>query len=657
MSEASNNRVTIFSNGIADFTRVFKTTGEAQSVEIPVNKDHIGDILASLIVSGPVKLTVPPCFIPANEQSGKLTLSQDNVFQDIFHKLRGAEVEIEHGTSGEPLKGRIWGLDSEEVASGGEATNRYYGQVLTSTGLKRVLQSEVKSLKFPQQSVQSEVDKALQREFQKIRPQSTTVNLEVTSEEGGKEFFLRYTVPAAAWKMTYRLRDTGAGIAFDGVGVVDNNTEEDWNEFLVGLVVGEPITFSTDVATSKTPNRSNVNLVSDQAQGAVEVERGYAARGVVRTASAKSMRGGPVMAAAMSMDADYCDESVESFGGGGLEMMAAPAMEADAGHREVGDFSVFEFNSPLTIKAGQSAEIPVFNSELEEADSVLFYKPENHIERPFRAIRFTNETDQNLGRGVCTVYDKGTYAGSAVLNATKKGEKALLCHALETGVRVKFSPGNQEQEVASLKIAKGVVFQTNNWQRESEYVIKNVKDEEFTLVLDHQKVWDKNGKLTCLLGDGAVEPKEQLRNGVRFEITVPANEEVVLSVTENFTQEQKLNLNENWLVNSIIRTEHPLLQEGSIQAILELQEGLADRRQEEQELVDRLNVVTSEQTRIRGLIDSDPNNEDWKGDLRSAETEIRQISREKLPAKKKEVQEAQKAVTDALKKLACEWTK
>ena len=95
MSEnQEHNRVTIFSNGIADFSRVYQTTGKQQALELPVNKDHIGDILASLIISGPVKLTVPPCFTPANEQTGKLTLSPDNVFQDIFTKLRGAEVEI-----------------------------------------------------------------------------------------------------------------------------------------------------------------------------------------------------------------------------------------------------------------------------------------------------------------------------------------------------------------------------------------------------------------------------------------------------------------------------------------------------------------------------------------------------------------------------------
>lgn len=121
---------------------------------------------------------------------------------------------------------------------------------------------------FPQEAVASEVDKSLNRAFQTIRPQSTTVNMQVSSDSPGQEFTLQYTVPAAAWKMTYRLRADGSSISLDGVGVVDNNTEEDWNDFLISMVVGEPVTFSTDVASSKIPQRQQVNLVSQEAQGA-----------------------------------------------------------------------------------------------------------------------------------------------------------------------------------------------------------------------------------------------------------------------------------------------------------------------------------------------------------------------------------------------------
>ena len=663
------NHVTIFSNGIADFQRVFQTTGEEQQVELHINKEHVGDILASLLIDGPVKLTVPPNFTPENEQHGKLTLSQDNVFQDIFRKLRGAQIKIT--ASGGVIEGRIFGLDSEDAAIIDAKTNavsrKYYGQILTSTGLRRVLQSEIKSMEFPQESVASEVDKALNRAFQSIRPQSTTVNMQVTSDSPGQEFTLQYTIPAAAWKMTYRLRDTGSCILLDGVGVVDNNTEEDWNDFYISMVVGEPVTFSTDVATSKIPQRQQVNLVSHMAQGGVEVERGIRRLQRARLGAAPQSRAQhlPVAFAA----SDTCMEGVEEVSAasafmeeedalpGAIRVEVQNAMIADTSSREVGDFAVWDIENPLTIKAGQSAEIPVFNTKLKDADMVLFYKFENNHERAFRSVRFKNETGKNLGRGVCTVYEKGVYAGSAILNSAQKDEDILICHAVETGVRVKFSHGSQEHELASLHISKGVVLQTTNWQRKSKYNINNVKDEAFTLVVDHQKVWDENGKLTCLLDEESIEPKEELNNGVRFEVTVPANSNIVLSLTETFTQKQRLNLNKSWLTRTIIAAEHPLLKSASIQSIITLQESYDQLFDVQADLKTKLQMIQSEQERVRGLIESDPDNEQWKDDLRSTEAEIRKINREGLPKIKKDMKDADVAIEAALKEIAAEWTR
>ena len=88
---------------------------------------------------------------------------------------------------------------------------------------------------------------------------------------------------------------------------------------------------------------------------------------------------------------------------------------------------------------------------------------------------------------------------------------------------------------------------------------------------------------------------------------------------------------------------------------MQLQQTLETRREEEEELANRLQVVASEQQRIRGLIESDPNNEEWKVDLRATETEIREISREKQPAAQKAKTEAQRERNEAFKKVACQW--
>lgn len=649
-----SNKVTIFSNGMADFRRVFKGTGKQQRVELPVKQDHIGDILASLIIDGKVKLVVPPSFTPQNELQGKLELNGDDVFQDIARKLRGADVEIER--SGEPLKGRIFGLDSEKRSTGGEAIDIYFLQVLTPSGLERVSQDQIKRIKFTQESVQSEVDKALQREFQKIKPGSTTVALELTSEQENGEFSLHYTIPAAAWKMTYRLRNTGAGVLFDGVCVVDNNTEEDWNDFLIAVVTGEPITFSTDVATSKSPRRSMVNLVSENAQGAVEVERGYnvaakSARsrgGVMRAMACSAPMGGG--AESVTMDYMESDQGLESMGGG------LPGMAADADVREVGDFSIFEINTPLTIKAGQSAEIPIFNAALKDAESVLFYKPEDNPERPFRAIKFKNETGQNLGRGVCTVYEQGTYGGSAVLQATKQGESALLCHAVETGVKVRKTQSGATSDFVAVKIADSIAVSTTEYNQQTEYRIKNIKAEEFTLVLDHKNTW-QGGRLVALVGDSKIEPSESLKNGFRYTLKVAANSELVLGLSEHFTQDQQITISSHWINNMFINTEHDLLSDPGIKRIVELQEGIATLGEQIAELNQKVQIATNEQNRVSKLIEKDATNDQWRADLRKTEEEIRKITREELPALQKGLNKQNTELNKALKALACEWKK
>ena len=69
-----SNRATIYSNGIADFQRVYKVTGDSTKISIPVRQKHLGDVLASLTISGDVKIVSPPSYQPANLDDGNLSL-------------------------------------------------------------------------------------------------------------------------------------------------------------------------------------------------------------------------------------------------------------------------------------------------------------------------------------------------------------------------------------------------------------------------------------------------------------------------------------------------------------------------------------------------------------------------------------------------------
>src|SRR5690606_14322469 len=194
-------------------------------------------------------------------------------------------------------------------------------------------------------------------------------------------------------------------------------------------------------------------------------------------------------------------------------------------------------------------EIPAFNAEL-DAKSVLYYNRNDHETRPFRAIKFKNETEYNLGRGVCTVYEKGIFSGTAVLNATKRNEESLLCHAVETGVRVHFECENPKDRISAFRIKRGVGVTVSSVMSLSEYVIKNVKDETFSVVLDHNatlRVGQSN--VSAKLNGDPIQPSDQIKDGWRYEFALGPNETVVLTIDEHTSMEQTVSAGE-WLIRS-----------------------------------------------------------------------------------------------------------
>ena len=57
INEASINDVTLFSNGIGHFRRIYHIKkSQNEKISIPFKRDHIGDVAASLQVFGKVKL-------------------------------------------------------------------------------------------------------------------------------------------------------------------------------------------------------------------------------------------------------------------------------------------------------------------------------------------------------------------------------------------------------------------------------------------------------------------------------------------------------------------------------------------------------------------------------------------------------------------------
>lgn len=656
-----SNSITVFSNGVADFVTSYPVKkGEKREISIPVKQDHVGDVLASLNVYGEVKLDSPPSFSPSNDLTGDLQVNTKNVLYDLSTKLSGAKVSVALFTTDKPVKGTLMGVHSQELIGEGIKSTEYSLMVICDDNkIIRYPLDEVSSFAFVDETVQLEINKALQRNFRTVKPNSTFVDLVVIGEKD-TEAFVQYTVPAAAWKISYRLNKKGDKYSLKGLAIVDNNTEEDWKDVVVSVVTGEPITFSTDLAESKTPNRSHVDIVNDNAVGAVEVERG---RGITRSAKTVSLQSKSMNAiAACSMPSMVlpCVNFNESLGGGTYPASFGNAMVAEADVKEVGDYSIFTSNSPLTIASNRSAVIPVFDAELSETKTVLHFDSRNNPTRPYICLDFKNETNHSLGRGVCTVYLDGMFSGSCVLPAAKIGQDSLMPYALETGVKVFEVREEPETKLASIKVSNGIVVGQNVQVNNYTYSFDNAKNEKHEIYFDFKCPMHDDRKIVAKAGEKVLTVVKALSDGYRFKLTLEPSVVTEVKVVETASALTNITLTLSymgWFIGQYVENG-PLKDLDVLDNVLSLNSKIAECKLKIEKAGEEVEKLVTKQGRLRENIKvgaNDENKNKWITELNKCEEKISKLEDADIPAHEAEVISLTKKFESAVKELSFDW--
>ena len=654
------NRATIYSNGIAELHRVFKVKKSAASkISIPVRQQHLADVLASLTISGDVKIESPPSFQPANVDDGNLAIHSSGALLSLATQLAGADVAVSFGQ--DRFVGQLIGLQDFSSPSNGEPYTESHLVVMADGALRRIPVKEVTSLEFTDEVIQAEIQKALSRKLRTIKPNSTFVDFELSTDKKDTKAIVQYTIPAAAWKISYRLiLLPDDQIEFHGHAIVDNNTDEDWKDFVVAVVMGQPITFTSDLADSKTPTRSHVNIVQESAVGAIEVEDAVEQFGVMMASGGggaapvgQSKRKRQYARTKDAADAAPMKKSEV------LNRSMASARVSQAKVEDSGDFCIFESPNPVSIEARRSAVIPVFQTTLDSSKSVLHYKFENHEERPFRSIEFVNSMEHSVGRGICTVFDEATYAGSCIVPSLKQDDDALLPHAMEMSVKVKRKQIPTKSRRIGVQISDGVVVESVHRQSVSEYRIKSSSERANRFVLDHD-LRIGNSKVESVLKktDETSLPLEskELERGRRVDFELAAKESVVVKVVEEKIEKTRVrligkaadeNFQINWLFENFVDADTPLAESPAVMSSIALQKKLDKMDQMVSQAQAEIGRLCSRQERLRKNIETGGGEQQdikWQADLGKAEDQIVKLEEEKIP----DLQEQRKNLRDEL---------
>ena len=370
--------------------------------------------------------------------SYSLDLSGNPALSDLLLQARGEQVTIGGAQS---VAGTIVSVERVEVP---DAPARHMLLLATDQGLQRISLDEVTGIKFESEELRAEMEAALLAVAQSRASDEMDVRLQFDGE--GERFVqVGYVREMPVWKTSYRLVVGEDGMAdLQGWAIMDNPTPLDLDNVQVTFVAGQPVSFITSLYE------------------AVYVPR-------QRIATAVSQSGTPpVYEADLAMPVPAMAPAARMFEEAALESLQDAGVEAMATGRQSGVTFQYVVDEPVSIGRFESAMIPIVQQRV-PAQQLSIFDPNQPGNHPLRGLRLHNDTGMHLAAGTVTVFDEGTFTGTARLADLLPGDDALLAFATDLAVTVTTEASPEPDEVLSLRIMDGALVSEVRRRFETTY--------------------------------------------------------------------------------------------------------------------------------------------------------------------------------------------
>jgi hypothetical protein len=312
-----------------------------------------------------------------------------------------------------------------------------------------------------------------------------------------------------AWKAAYRLDLARERPFLQGWAIVDNNTDDDWADAELSLVIGKPVSFTQNLYAPCYPERPELPLSLPGLAEARTHEPGAPPRpaAVLGQMISAPLAHGPKRKMSRLSEID----SLEDTGFAVEEGTADAAVGHDAG----GGFE-FTFKTPVCLPRRQSAMLPLAECALRAEKTLVFSGAgvPGRAAHPFVSAVITNDSGMKLPAGPVTVYDGGIYAGDTLLEFFPKDEKRIISYGEDLAVSGSFADGvNRISRVVSVGDGKMLARRTVIYER--VYTFINASGEPKRLIIEHPF---RSGRACLRL---PLEYSEKTSGLYRFDTTLP----------------------------------------------------------------------------------------------------------------------------------------
>src|SRR5262249_29059980 len=265
----------------------------------------------------------------------------------------------------------------------------------------------IQRLRFLNPTIEGEFRRALETLALSHDAQKKAVSLNFTGE-GKRDVRVGYVVENPIWKTSYRLVMDKDGKPFlQGSAVVDNPTDDDWNNVGMALISGRPISFQMDLYQPLYVPRPMVELELFQSLRPVAYDSGRAVDAPVALAATAppppmapggggggfgggGPRGGGVPGGP-GLGVPPPNQDAAAFGARmasdmSKRMELGRGVQSAATASQLGDFFQYIINQPVTLPRQKSALLPIVNKEV-EGTRLSIYNQGTHPKFPMLGLK------------------------------------------------------------------------------------------------------------------------------------------------------------------------------------------------------------------------------------------------------------------------------
>ncbi len=615
-------QVVLFSSGVGYFQHAGTVHGDG-ATELRFKTNQINDILKSLVLEdldgGKVSTITYPSQDPLAKtlKSFQVDITANPPLADLLNQLRGAAVTVSN--AGEKSHGVILGVEKKQKPIGeagrGGVVEEAVLNLVSGGKIVSMPLDLVSSIELDDPQLQEELNKALVALASARDQDKKPVKINFGGV-GDRRVLIGYVVETPIWKSSYRLilgdekaKDPTTQPAvsgnLQGWAIVENQTDNDWNNVELTLVSGRPISFVEDLYQPLYVPRPVVepelyaSLRPQTYAGGMDVAEKSAALSVAPGAANATAQGDLRSQLAENRARLQGEESVAGArggfggGGGGFGIDAARSVSSLASATEVGELFQYTVGN-VSLQRQRSAMIPIITDPI-EVERVSIYNVSVLPRNPLNGARIKNTTGKHLLAGPVTVLDQGSYAGDAQIDNVPPGQERFLSYGVDLQLLVDATDTKDDSQLQTGKIVKGVLTVTNKQVHTQNYVAQNKSDHAKTLVVEHQRRpnWD--------LVD-TDKPMETTDAVYRFKGEIAARQKSTLKVTEQTIDSQDVSLlaaTPDQFVIYSTAGEIPKPVQDALSKAIQLKQGLTDTQTQIDTAKAKLADITAEQNRIR----------------------------------------------------------